>query len=50
MQQIAIDQKINENPQPITAKVHTEGPNPMNLNGVGAATKEVHKNGIENME
>ncbi|KAF7847191.1 hypothetical protein BT93_L3243 [Corymbia citriodora subsp. variegata] len=34
MRQNVIDQKLNEKPQPITATVHTESPNPMSLNGL----------------
>ena len=30
---MAIDQKLNETPQPAVAKVQTDNPTPMSLNG-----------------
>lgn len=33
MRQIVMDQKSNEKPQPTTAKVQTESPTPISLNG-----------------
>lgn len=34
MRQIVMDQKLNEEPQPITATVHTDNPTPISLNGL----------------
>lgn len=33
MRHTAIDQKLNEKPQPTTAKVQTDSPIPISLNG-----------------
>lgn len=33
MRQIVMDQKSNERPQPTTAKVQTDNPTPISLNG-----------------
>lgn len=33
MRQIVMDQKLNEKPQPITAKLQTESPTAISLNG-----------------
>lgn len=41
MRAIAMDQKLNENPQKATATVHTDIPIPMSLNGL---TLQVHIN------
>lgn len=34
MRQIVMDQKLNEKPQPVIAKVHTDNPTPISLNGL----------------
>ena len=34
MRQIVMDQKLNEKPQPVVAKVHTDNPTPISLNGL----------------
>jgi hypothetical protein len=42
MRQITIDQKLNEKPQPVTARVQTDNPTPMSLNGFTLQNMIIH--------